>query len=143
MALAFDRPFDLDPRAWPLVGGRNGSQADRLLEDRAPAVTRQAANLAAARCEDGTGRSIGRRRDRGRQVVGAERAFDSGPLDGEPNEPPRRPAALRLALERELADVIRLVEGHEPSEPDLERRIVLLGVQRVARRRVVDLEEDE
>ena len=36
-----------------------------------------------------------------------------------------------------------LVEVDQPAEPDLARRVVLLGVHRVAGRRVVDLEQDE
>ena len=50
-ALALDRPFDLDAGADPLELRRHARQRDRLLEDRAPAVTGRLADLAAARAE--------------------------------------------------------------------------------------------
>ena len=53
------------------------------------------------------------------------------------------PAGRRFALECEPADEVVLVEADEPAEPDLARGVVLLGVQGVPGRRVVDLEQDE
>ena len=59
------------------------------------------------------------------------------------DEPPTRAAVALLALEREPADEIGLVEADEPPEADLARAVVLVRVHRVAGRRVVDLQEDE
>ena len=47
-AAALDRPLDVEPRPERLVLRRHRGERDRLLEDRAPAVARRPADLAAA-----------------------------------------------------------------------------------------------
>src|SRR5215212_10161740 len=56
-AVALDGPFDGEARAGLLVGRRHGGETDRLLENRAPAVARDLADLAIA--------APGEHRDRG------------------------------------------------------------------------------
>ena len=119
-AAALDGPFDRELRAERLERGADGGERDRLLEDRAPAVARGAADLATAR-EDRDSASGRRRADRRRQALGVVQALDVVPIELEPDEPASRTAGPRLALEREPADEIALVEADEPPEPDLER----------------------
>ncbi len=96
----------------------------------------------AAAAEDRHRRAIDGRRDRRRQTLRLVQPLDPAHSSSSPTSR-RGPARALLALQREPADEVALVQVDEPAEPDLERRIVLVGVDRVARRRVVDLDQDE
>ena len=61
----------------------------------------------------------------------------------QPDEASGRSARGLLGAERPSAHVLALVEADEPAEPDLVGAVDLLRVHRVARRGVVDLEQDE
>src|SRR6185436_9723589 len=120
----------------------DGCECDRLLEDRTPAVARRLADLAAAG-KDRNRRAIDGGRDCWRQALRVVQLLDVVPVQLQADEPSLGAAGPLLALERETTDEIALVEADKPPEPDLERRVVLLGIERMAGRRVVHLDEDE
>src|SRR5262245_40245176 len=105
--VALDRPLDRELRADRLVLRRDACQADRLLQDRAPAVARELADLASAVAgEHRHGRSIHGRRDRRRQPLLRERTLDVVPLELDADEAARRAALRLLLLKREAPDEV-------------------------------------
>src|SRR6185436_7138879 len=119
-------------------------EADRLLEDRAPAVARDLADLPVVPWrEDGHRGSVDRWRDRRREALARERLLDAVPFEPDADEAARRPAARLLALECQPADEVPAVEVDQAAHRELVGGVVLLGVQGVSRGRVVDLEQHE
>ena len=122
---------------------RHRRQCDRLLEDRAPGRAGRPTRLPSPGI-DGHGFPRGERREDRREVLGGEQPFDAGPVDLQPDQAPGRPAGGLLGLEGRLPHVVALVELRQRAEdPELERRVGLLGDQGVARARVVDFQEDQ
>ena len=66
-------------------------------------------------------RPVDGRADRRRQALRVVQPLDVVPVELEADQPPRRTARARLALEREPAHEVALVEADQPPEPDLER----------------------
>ena len=143
-AAGLDRPLDREPRTGRLVAGRDRGQGDRLLEDRAPAEARHPADLAAT--ADIVERQCGPRHNgRGRrwETLGVVQRHDVVPVSSSPT---RRRAVRRpscSAARARLPTNSRLAGVDQPAEPDLVRRVGLVGVHGVAGARVVDLEQDQ
>ena len=130
----------------PRSAGGTEASADRLLQDRAPAVARELADLAvAARREHGHGDRSTDGRDRGRQALAPMKAARCRPSRAA--APTRRRAGPPRACSRAGAPAARRsrpCRGRRAGPaPSSNGRVVLLGVERVPRRRVVDLEQDE
>ena len=95
------------------------------------------------RSEDRHRRAIDRWRDRGGQTLAREGALDAVPLELHAHEAPGGTAACLLPPECQPADEVAGLEIDQPAHRQLVGRVVLLGIQRVSRRRVVDLEQHQ
>src|SRR5207344_3477865 len=77
------------------------------------------------------------------QIVAREHRLDPGPLEVEADEAPIGSAPAALELKGVPADERGLREVDERAEADLERRVVLLGADRVTGAGVLGLDQDQ
>src|SRR6185503_322295 len=78
-----------------------------------------------------------------REALARERVLDAGPLQLDADKTTGRSTLCLLALERQPPDEVATVEVDQAAHGQLVGRVVLLRVQGVSRRGVVDLEQDQ
>ena len=119
------------------------AEPDHLLDRRAPRDRGRPPDPPVA-LVDGHRRALDERGDQRREAVFRVHRLDARPLEFEAHESAGRTAGGALGKERPApGEHGRLVQLDEPAEADLERRVVLLGGDRVHGARVLGLDQDQ
>src|SRR5688572_27954854 len=142
-SLALHGPFDRDPRTWHREPLLHQAEPDHLLDRRPPPHGCRPPDLHALPVDRDRG-TLHLRRDLGGEPVAGVHRFYPGPVELQAHQPALGSPGFALGEQRPLArELGHLVELHETTQTDLERRVLQLRSERVPGACVLSLDQDQ